>query len=100
MLACAAALLAGETALASGDPEAATGFLRVAAEGFGALGAQWESARASLALAEALLAAEEEAEASRRLEHALTVFDRLGAVDELARAQELSTKARALSRRR
>jgi hypothetical protein len=80
--------LSGRAALAAGDAGAAVELLTRAADGFRALEAEWEVARTGLHLAQALMAAGRDA--SPVLDRARTVFERLGALRELAAARDLA----------
>ncbi len=82
--------LRGRTAAARGDLDVAAASLARAKEGFGALGAVWDEALASLALAEALAADPGRgAQARAAAAEALRTFDRLGSKREADRARTL-----------
>jgi hypothetical protein len=76
-------------ALANGDDAAGIEALGAAARGLHDLGAEWEAARADLALAEALRARSEASAVRALLDRSIRTFQRLGSVAELQRAQEL-----------
>ena len=79
--------LQGRAALASGDPAGAIEPLTRARDGFASLGARWEAAVSALSLGEAFVAAGDPERARPELASALTVFDELGSVREIARAR-------------
>jgi class 3 adenylate cyclase/tetratricopeptide (TPR) repeat protein len=81
--------LEGRAALAAGRRLVAENLLKRAAEGFRALEAPWEEARARIFLAETMLTARRIAEAREELERARPVFERLQSVRELARVRDL-----------
>src|SRR5205807_1823567 len=79
--------LQGRAALASGDTAGAIDPLVRARDGFASLGARWEAAVSALSLGEAFVAAGDPEGARPELASALTVFDELGSVREIARAR-------------
>ncbi|HET7745589.1 MAG TPA: adenylate/guanylate cyclase domain-containing protein [Gaiellaceae bacterium] len=84
--------LEGRAALARGDASLAIEALTRARDGFAVLGARWESALASLWVAEAQGAQGAESEARFAAETALGVFDELRSVRELGRARSLLSR--------
>jgi class 3 adenylate cyclase len=80
--------LEGRTAYAGGDALQAAELLSRSAEGFAALGASWEEAWSRLLLAE-VVANGESRHAEQELAAALSVFERLGSVQETDRARAL-----------
>jgi hypothetical protein len=80
--------LEGRTAYAGGDALQAAELLSRSAEGFAALGASWEEAWSRLLLAE-VVANGESRRAEQELAAALSVFERLGSVQETDRARAL-----------
>jgi ribose 1,5-bisphosphokinase PhnN len=80
-------------ARAGADLGRASELLERALAGFIALDASWEAARTSLTLAEVLADGEKlDDDARQLLAKARTVFERLQAVRELARADELAQR--------
>ena len=88
-LALYATRLDGRAAAAGAEPERAIELLGSAADGFTALGAEWEAAVTGLELAGALMATGEDERARQLAEEVARVFDRLGSVRELRRVDEL-----------
>jgi class 3 adenylate cyclase/tetratricopeptide (TPR) repeat protein len=88
--------LEGLAAAAAGDRERAAAGLRSAAEGFHGLGAAWEAAVTRMHLARVLAEGPEEghAEARRRLEETIPVFDRLRSLRELVTSGALLQRMR------
>ncbi|MGZ8575153.1 MAG: hypothetical protein ACXWZC_14605 [Actinomycetota bacterium] len=70
-------------------PERAVELLGSAVDGFTALGAVWEAAVTGLELAGELMRTGEDERGRRLAEEVARVFDRLGSVRELSRADEL-----------
>jgi len=88
-LALCATRLDGRSAAARGAPERAVELLGSAVDGFTALGAVWEAAVTGLELAGELMRTGEDERGRRLAEEVARVFDRLGSVRELSRADEL-----------
>jgi predicted ATPase/class 3 adenylate cyclase/DNA-binding SARP family transcriptional activator len=84
--------LEGRAAAAAGDHVRAAELLRRSADGFAALGAQWEEAWSRLLLAEVVVGSDRQ-HAERELAAALPVFERLRSVRELQRARALLADA-------
>jgi hypothetical protein len=80
--------LEGRAAAAAGNAAHAAGHLRRSAEGFAALGAQWEEAWSRLLLAEVLVGPDRQ-HAEQELAAALPIFERLRSVGEVGRARAL-----------
>ena len=85
---------AGLTALLEDEPERASGHLGEARKRWDEVGAPYESAKVSLALADAQLAAGHEEAAATELDAARTAFERLGAHLDARRAAELLARTR------
>ena len=85
---------AGLAALLEDDPARAFGHLGEAGKRWDEVGAPYESAKVSLALAEAQLAAGNDEGAAIQLAAARTTFERLGAQLEARRAAELLVRTR------
>jgi tetratricopeptide (TPR) repeat protein len=88
-LALFATRLGGRVAGARGSSERAVQLLTSAIEGFTGLEAVWEAAVTRLDLAEVLVASDRVEAARRAAEVARPVFERLGSVRELARADQV-----------
>ena len=88
-LALYATRLDGRAAAARGASERAVELLGSAADGFAALEAEWEAAVTNLELAGELMKTGEDERARGLAEEVARVFDRLGSVRELGRAEEL-----------
>jgi tetratricopeptide (TPR) repeat protein len=91
-LAATADLTEGRALVALGNLEPAAELLTGARAAFARLAGPWDEARASLALAEARLAAGAGDEAERVLRPAMATFEALGAARELRRARELADR--------
>jgi class 3 adenylate cyclase len=84
---------AGLLALIERDPRRATEHLREARKGWNEAGAPYESARAAVALAEALLAEGDDEAAVFEVDEAVPALERLGAWLDARRATELRAQA-------
>jgi LuxR family transcriptional regulator, maltose regulon positive regulatory protein len=89
VLQACASLALGVVRLAAGDLGTARRSLEDAVDGFAKHGLPYESARALLALAEALVCLERHAEARREARTAAATFGRLGAAHDARRAEAL-----------
>ena len=87
LLAAAAAEARGAVALASGAPDEALGFLRKAVDGWTALDAPFEAARARIGLGLSCRALGDEDSAALELDNARHVLGQLGARPALARLE-------------
>ena len=85
---------AGLAALLEDDPDGASGHLGEARKRWDEVGAPYESAKVTLALAQAQLAAGNEEAAAIELDAARTAFERLGAHLEARRPAELLARTR------
>src|SRR6185295_9459577 len=82
----------GSTALTEDDHGRAIGHLTEARKRWNEVGAPYESATVALALAEAQLAAGNDAAAAVELDGARLAFERLGARRDVRRAEELRAR--------
>lgn len=81
--------LEGRTGAAFSDLDTAVASVRRSAEGFARLPAPWEEAFSRLLLGEILITAGRTPDAADELRAALATFERLGSVQEIARASDL-----------
>ena len=84
--------LQGRLTAATGDGERAADLLRIAADGFAGLEAEWEAAITRLELATVEASLGRATEARDRYEDVIPVFERLRSVRELDRASGLLTR--------
>jgi len=84
--------LQGRLTAATGDGELAADLLRIAADGFAGLEAEWEAAITRLELATVEASLGRATEARDRYEDVIPVFERLRSVRELDRASGLLTR--------
>jgi class 3 adenylate cyclase len=89
----AAAWARGNQHLVEGDPRAAAGSLRRAAQLWRQVGAPYEAARAQVVLAEAHLLEDDADAAALEARSARSTFERLGAVPDADRARQLIDRA-------